>query len=82
VHDLNKCNKLAHFDESQIGGQRLLYSRKEAARQLSISIRSLDDLIATKKLATRRLGKRVLVPHGELVRFARADHFEPMAEAA
>jgi hypothetical protein len=59
-------------------GPRLLYDRKEAARQLSISVRSLDYLIGQKKLSTRRLGKKVLVPHAELVRFASANHHEPM----
>lgn len=58
---------------------RLLYDRAEAARQLSISIRSLDYLIAGKELATRRIGKKVLVPHAELVRYARGDHFGPIA---
>jgi hypothetical protein len=58
---------------------RLLYSRSEAARQLSISVRSLDYLIANKTFQTRRIGKKVLIPHGELVRYARADHFEPVA---
>ena len=53
-----------------------MYDRKEAARQLSISVRSLDYLIAGKQLATRRLGKKVMIPHGELIRFSRADHFE------
>lgn len=53
---------------------RLLYDRKEAARQLSISVRSLDYLIAAKKLDTRRIGKKVLIPHGELVRFAKGNH--------
>jgi hypothetical protein len=48
---------------------RMLYDRKGAARQLSISVRSLDYLIARKKLATRRNGKKVMIPHGELVRF-------------
>lgn len=57
---------------------RLLYDRKEAARQLSISVRSLDYLIGQQKLSTRRLGKKVLVPHAELVRFAAANHYEPM----
>jgi excisionase family DNA binding protein len=55
---------------------RLLYSRQEAARQLSISVRSLDYLIAAKKIGTRRLGKKVLIPHVELVRFAGASHYE------
>ena len=65
-----------------IEGPRLLYTRKEAARQLSISIRSLDYLIATKQLATRRVGKRVMIPHGEMIRFAKADHFGPITKAA
>jgi hypothetical protein len=75
-------NKLVQFPTNQAEGPRLLYSRKEAARQLSFSIRSLDYLIATKQLATRRLGKRVMIPHSELVRFARADHFEPITRKA
>lgn len=37
---------------------RLLYDRKTAARMLSISVRSLDYLIAAKRLDTRRIGKR------------------------
>ena len=54
---------------------RILYDRKSAALMLSISIRSLDYLIAGKLLTTRRIGKKVLIPHGELVRFSRADHY-------
>jgi hypothetical protein len=60
------------------GETRLLYDRKGAAQQLSISVRSLDYLIAGKQLGTRRIGKKVLIPHGELVRFARADHHGPV----
>lgn len=55
---------------------RMLYSRKEVAVQLSISLRSVDYLISNKALNTRRIGKKVLVPHGELVRFSRQDHPE------
>jgi hypothetical protein len=47
---------------------RLLYDRKEAARQLSISPRSLDYIIAAKELDTRRIGRKVLVTHASLVR--------------
>ena len=60
-------------------GSRLLYSRQESARQLSISVRSLDYLIAGKAFQTRRLGKKIMIPHGELVRFASSNHFGPMA---
>jgi len=55
---------------SQDTSTRLLYARKEAARQLSISIRSLDYLIAGRQIATRRIGSRILIPHEELVRLA------------
>ena len=37
---------------------RLLYDRKEAARQLSISVRSLDYLLAAKNFKTRKIGER------------------------
>jgi hypothetical protein len=40
---------------------RLLYDRREAARQLSISVRGLDYIIAAKELDTRRIGRKVLV---------------------
>lgn len=53
---------------------RLLYDRKTAAQQLSISVATLDRLVANKYLTARRIGGRVLIPYGELKRFARADH--------
>lgn len=62
--------------------QRLLYDRKEAARQLSISVRSLDYLIAGKELETRRIGKKVLIPHGSLVRYSQGNHYESPASLA
>ena len=61
---------------------RILYDRKGAAQQLSISVRALDYLIAGKKLATRRVGKKVMIARTELLRFSRADHPEPVMDAA
>ena len=61
---------------------RLLHPRKEAAWLVGISVRSLDYLIANKQLATRKIGGRVLIPHSELVRFSKADHFEQISKAA
>ena len=61
---------------------RLLYDRKSAARQLSISVRSLDYLIAGKQLETRRIGKKVLIPHASLVRFSQGNHYDSPKELA
>lgn len=58
---------------------RLLYDRKTAARMLSISVRSLDYLIAAKRLDTRRIGKKVLITHRSLTQFAQANHYESPA---
>jgi excisionase family DNA binding protein len=58
---------------------RLLVGRHEAARMLSISLRSLDYLIANKELHTRRIGTRVLISVVELQRYARADHPQRIA---
>ena len=52
---------------------RLLYSKKESAYLFSISLRSLEYLIAEGRLNVRRIGGRVLVPHEELLRFSRHD---------
>lgn len=58
--------------------EKLLYDRLSAAAALSISPRSVDYLIANRRLGTRRIGKRVLIPAAELKKFARADHFGPV----
>jgi excisionase family DNA binding protein len=61
---------------------RLLYDRKGAAEQLSISVRALDRLVANKCITARRVGSRVLIPYAELKKFARADHFDMSAPCA
>ena len=61
--------------EGQVVEPRLLYDRKTAARQLSISVRSLDYIIAGKGLDTRRIGKKVLVTHASLVQYSRGNHY-------
>jgi hypothetical protein len=53
---------------------KILYSRKESAFALSISIRSLDLVIAAGELKVRRIGRKVLIPVAELERYARKDH--------
>ena len=67
--------------KAQSSGPRLLYDRKEAARQISISIRSLDYLIAAKTFQTKRIGKKVMIPHSELVRYASSNHYSRIAPA-
>jgi hypothetical protein len=62
--------------EAEAPSPRMLYDRKSAAYALSISIRSLDYLIARKAINTRRIGRRSLIAHSELVRFSRQDHPE------
>lgn len=49
---------------------KLLYSRKEAAQLLSLSLRSVDQLISSRKLQTRNIGKRVLVIGDSLLAYA------------
>lgn len=53
---------------------KILYTKREAAQLLSISLRSLDYLIVSHQLATRRIGRRVLVHRDSIEQFARTDH--------
>jgi excisionase family DNA binding protein len=55
---------------------KILVSREEAAQLLSISQRGLDYIVASKRLPTRRIGGRVLIPVAELRKYARCDHPE------
>ena len=58
---------------------RLLYDRKSAAQLLSISIRSLDYLVANRKIDSRRIGSRVLIHHDDLTRFAKGANIRAVA---
>jgi len=49
---------------------RLLYTRKEAAKLLSVSLSSVDLLIARNFLITRKIGHKRLISHASLVAFA------------
>ena len=50
----------------------LLYGRRESAQLLSLSLRTLDQLISERKLTVRRVGKRVLVVADSLREYASA----------
>jgi hypothetical protein len=56
--------------------EKLLYSRQNAAEALSLSVRSIDYLITTRRLPMRRVGGKVMIPASAVRRFAREDHPE------
>lgn len=78
---LRRHKKLLAVGRASDSSPRLLYDRREAARQLSISVRSLDYLIAGGCIRVRRIGGRVLITHKELERFAANDRSEPLVAA-
>jgi hypothetical protein len=71
-------------DEAQVHHQfeKLLYSRRDTAAALSLSIRSIDYLITTGRLSTRRVGGKILIPASAVRRFARGDHPELVRNSA
>src|ERR1039458_663604 len=48
---------------------RLFYGRQTAAELIDVSPRTIDDAIRCGAIDARRVGRRVLVSHAELVRF-------------
>jgi excisionase family DNA binding protein len=64
---------------SRIQLQRLLYDKQTAAEMLSISLRSLNYLLSRGQIRFRRIGSRVLIRHGDLVRFAHGHHPETVS---
>jgi excisionase family DNA binding protein len=66
------------FDASvnpSLESNRLLFSQKEAASILGVSLRTIQNLVVAKELPIRRIGRRVLVHRKDLETFARRDHF-------
>jgi excisionase family DNA binding protein len=53
---------------------KLLFSKRETADALGVSLRTVDNLISRKELAVRHVGRRVLVPFDTLQQFAKRDH--------
>ena len=53
---------------------KLLLDKKSAAAALSVSVRTLENLIQSKQLIPRRIGRRTLIPRAALESFARRDH--------
>jgi excisionase family DNA binding protein len=52
----------------------LLIDKQTAAEILSLCVRTIDNLIATRQLPCRRIGRRTLIPYRAVLRFARRDH--------
>ena len=69
----NRIAKLIDKKLEEHPSAKLLYSRKEAAELLSISLATLQILIARGEIRTRRFGTRRLIPHEELLRVAKKD---------
>ena len=57
---------------------KLRYSRKAAALQLDMSVRTLDYSIARQELETRKDGRRIYITHKSLMAYAAKNHFRPM----
>jgi len=60
--------------EAELENTKLLIDKKTSAGMLSISLRSLENLIARGELKVRAIGRRRLIERRELERFARRDH--------
>ncbi len=60
--------------------ENLLLSKKETARILSLSVRTVEYIIARKDLEAIRVGRRVLVSAKSLKAFARKNHPGPFGE--
>lgn len=63
--------------DSRLVPSRLLFTRREAASMLAISLRKLDQYTASGELAVRRLGGNVLIHFETLAAFAAVDHSLP-----
>jgi len=76
MRGMNGVNKKAPARVQVAPSSKILVSREEAAQLLSISVRGIDYLLATRRLPFRKIGGRVLIPVAELRKYAQGDHPE------
>jgi len=57
---------------------KLLITKREAASALSVSVRTIENFIRCKRLVSRKVGSRTLIPARSLEAFARRDHMSPL----
>jgi hypothetical protein len=67
---------IAYINASGDDEVRFRYDRKGAAWYLSISVRSLDYLVANGEIKTLREGSKVMFLRTELERYGRINHYE------
>jgi excisionase family DNA binding protein len=60
----------------------ILVTKRAAACLLSVSVRTVDNLIAAKRLTARKIGRRTLIPRSAIEQLARRDTPSPALEAA
>jgi excisionase family DNA binding protein len=61
---------------------KILYTKREAASALSVSVRTIENFIHRKELVRRKIGRRTLIPLASLEAFARRDHESPVKDDA
>jgi excisionase family DNA binding protein len=70
------------YVNTSLASNKLLFSQKEAALILGVSLRTIQNLIFAKQLPIRRIGRRTLVHRKDLEAFARRDHLSATVETA
>lgn len=58
--------------QSQI--EPILVDKKSSALALGVCVRTIENLINSKQLPARKVGRRTLIPYRALLEFARRDH--------
>jgi len=66
----------------QSSNEPILYSRRMATEALLMSMRTLDQFIKVGEIKPIRVGRKVLIPRSEVLRFARSHHQSPFRKTA
>ena len=69
-----KLLKAIPYVNEKMVNEKLLFDKKTVANMLSVSVRTVENLIAAKQLEVRHIGSRTLVTRKALQQFARQDH--------
>lgn len=62
--------------KTMIAVEKLLYDKRSAAFALSVSVRTIENMLANKQLSYRRCGRKVLIPASDIRRISKCEQLQ------
>jgi len=79
LHGESRLSEPKVIPAAQAPVEKLLYDKRAAAFALSVSVRTIENMLANKQLSRRLCGRKVLIPAADIRRIAKLEQLQDAA---